>query len=88
MDTVTLDGRTYRFDRAVREDVPALVALLRDDVLGTGLGRAMFAWAHAWGRARGAILAQLTTDASRTDAQRFYERLGYEASHIGMKRPL
>nr|WP_246306379.1 GNAT family N-acetyltransferase [Allobranchiibius huperziae] len=55
---------------------------------GTGLGRAMFAWAHAWGRTRGAILAQLTTDASRTEAQRFYERLGYEASHIGMKRPL
>ncbi len=55
---------------------------------GRGLGAALFEWAHEHGRARGATLAQLTTDLSRQGAHRFYERLGYEASHVGFKRPL
>jgi GNAT superfamily N-acetyltransferase len=55
---------------------------------GTGLGTAMFEWAHEYGRLRGAALAQLTTDKTRTDAHRFYARLGYEASHEGLKRSL
>lgn len=55
---------------------------------GSGLGTALFAWAHDWGRSQGAALAQLTTDASRTDAHRFYERLGYTPSHVGFKLPL
>lgn len=55
---------------------------------GRGLGGALLEWAHEHGRARGAVLSQLTTDASRVDAHRFYERLGYEASHLGLKRPL
>jgi len=55
---------------------------------GLGLGAAMLEWAHDHGRARGATLAQLTTDSARADAHRFYERLGYTASHKGFKRPL
>lgn len=55
---------------------------------GLGLGTAMLEWAHDHGRARGASLAQLTTDAERGEAQRFYARLGYAASHVGLKRPL
>lgn len=55
---------------------------------GTGLGTAMLEWAHAHGRARGATLAQVTTDAARGRAQSFYDRLGYESSHVGFKRPL
>ncbi|SDS13254.1 Acetyltransferase (GNAT) family protein [Brevibacterium siliguriense] len=55
---------------------------------GIGLGTAVFEWAHECGRRFGARLAQLTTDKSRTDAQRFYDRLGYVASHEGMKLPL
>jgi GNAT superfamily N-acetyltransferase len=55
---------------------------------GSGLGAAMFAWAHHQGRQHGATLAQLTTDKSRDDAHRFYERLGYRASHEGMKMDL
>ncbi|WP_345463629.1 GNAT family N-acetyltransferase [Nocardioides marinquilinus] len=55
---------------------------------GGGLGSALFAWAHAWGAERGAVLSQLTTDRSRVDAHRFYERLGYAPSHTGFKRPL
>ncbi|WP_420100270.1 GNAT family N-acetyltransferase [Corynebacterium sp.] len=52
---------------------------------GTGLGSALFDWAHDYGRTRGATLAQLTSDVTRTDAHRFYERLGYTASHQGFK---
>ncbi len=55
---------------------------------GTGLGRALFAWAHDLGRRRGARLAQLTSDRTRTDAHRFYEGLGYRPSHTGFKRDL
>ena len=52
------------------------------------MGSALFEWAHEYGRSRGAGLAQLTTDKTRTDAHRFYLRLGYEPSHEGFKRPL
>lgn len=52
---------------------------------GTGLGRALMEWAHEQGRARGATLAQLTSDKRRADAHRFYERLGYERTHDGFK---
>lgn len=52
---------------------------------GLGLGTAVFEWAHACGRRFGASLVQLTTDKSRAEAQRFYARLGYEASHEGLK---
>lgn len=157
MPTLDLDGRRFTVARAVGADLPELVALLADDVLGrerdvatpepyrsafaridaddnelllavrdqhgrlvatmqlmlltslsragatrlqieavrvaapvrgAGLGSALFAWAHDWGRERGATLAQLTTDTSRTGAHRFYDRLGYRASHVGFKRPL
>ncbi|MGO2035721.1 MAG: GNAT family N-acetyltransferase [Brevibacterium sp.] len=55
---------------------------------GIGLGTAVFEWAHECGRRFGATLAQLTTDRSRHDAQRFYSRLGYTASHEGLKLDL
>lgn len=52
---------------------------------GAGLGRAMFEWAIAQCRERGCGLVQLTTDRARPDARRFYESLGFAASHDGMK---
>ena len=55
---------------------------------GDGLGAAMLAWAHEHGRRHGAALAQLTTDKDRSDAHRFYARLGYQATHEGLKLPL
>ncbi|WP_353953785.1 GNAT family N-acetyltransferase [Knoellia sp. S7-12] len=55
---------------------------------GQGLGEGLFQWAIDESRRRGAVLVQLTTDASREGAQRFYERLGFVASHVGMKLPL
>ena len=55
---------------------------------GAGLGTAMFEWAIAECRRRGCDLVQLYTDKSRKDAHRFYERLGFKASHEGMKLAL
>lgn len=55
---------------------------------GRGLGQAMVSWAIGQARERGCALVQLTTDKSRTDAHRFYERLGFIASHEGMKLTL
>jgi 8-oxo-dGTP pyrophosphatase MutT (NUDIX family)/GNAT superfamily N-acetyltransferase len=55
---------------------------------GQGLGNALVAWAVEEARARGCALVQLTTDKSRADAHRFYERLGFVASHEGMKLAL
>ena len=55
---------------------------------GRGLGAAMVQWAVDESRRRGCALVQLTTDKSRTDAHRFYERLGFTATHEGFKLPL
>ena len=55
---------------------------------GRGLGAAMVGWAVEEARTRGCGLVQLTTDKSRADAHCFYERLGFVASHEGMKLPL
>ena len=55
---------------------------------GEGLGRALMAWAIAACRERGCSLVQLTTDKRRLDAHRFYGRLGFVASHEGMKLDL
>jgi ribosomal protein S18 acetylase RimI-like enzyme len=52
---------------------------------GSGVGRAMLLWAIEQCRARGCGLVQLTTDKRRADAHRFYARLGFEATHEGMK---
>lgn len=50
-----------------------------------GLGEAMFLWAIDEARARGCHMMQLTTDKARPDAHRFYEKLGFEASHVGYR---
>lgn len=55
---------------------------------GGGLGRRMFEWAIEECRERGCALVQLTTDKAREDARRFYEGLGFRASHEGMKLTL
>lgn len=55
---------------------------------GSGLGRKLFTWAIEQCRARGCGLVQLTSDKSRADALRFYESLGFVASHEGFKLSL
>lgn len=61
---------------------------VRQDHRSSGLGAAMFAWAIDESRRRGCALVQLTTDKVRADALRFYERLGFVASHEGLKLAL
>jgi GNAT superfamily N-acetyltransferase len=58
------------------------------DERGSGLGTELVTWAVAESRRLGCSLVQLTSDASRTDARRFYERLGFVASHVGFKLEL
>ena len=55
---------------------------------GQGAGHRMFADAEARARAAGCRLIQLTMNAARTDSRRFYEALGFTASHTGFKRYL
>ncbi|MHA1528542.1 MAG: GNAT family N-acetyltransferase [Alphaproteobacteria bacterium] len=55
---------------------------------GQGIGEALFEAAFKRAAAAGCTLVQLTTDRSRADALRFYQRLGFEATHWGMKRAL
>jgi GNAT superfamily N-acetyltransferase len=61
---------------------------VRGDHRAAGIGQMMFAWAIQEARARGCHLVQLTTDKSRPDAHRFYERLGFRATHEGYKLAL
>jgi GNAT superfamily N-acetyltransferase len=61
---------------------------IASDRRGEGLGHRMFADVEARARAVGCRLIQLTMNAARTDSHRFYEGLGFEASHIGFKRYL
>ncbi|RAZ83126.1 GNAT family N-acetyltransferase [Mesorhizobium hawassense] len=55
---------------------------------GEGLGQRLFEWAIEKCRERGCRVVQLTTNKSRTDAHRFYDRLGFKASHVGYKLEL
>lgn len=58
------------------------------DLRSRGIGAALMADAEARARADGCQLIQLTTNATRTDAHRFYARLGFTPSHISFKKPL
>jgi GNAT superfamily N-acetyltransferase len=55
---------------------------------GDGLGDELIRWAIDQARSRGCALVQLTSDARRQDAHRFYEHLGFVASHTGFKLAL
>jgi len=58
---------------------------VRSDQRSRGIGGAMIRWAVDNAPTFGAQLVQLTSDAARVDAHRFYERLGFTASHVGFK---
>ena len=68
----------------------AQVESVRVDTLfqSQGIGSEMMKWAMERARQRGAHVIQLTTHKSRVDAHRFYERLGFKGSHLGMKLTL
>ncbi|MEW1901926.1 MULTISPECIES: GNAT family N-acetyltransferase [unclassified Streptomyces] len=58
------------------------------DERGSGLGTQLIEWAVEESGRQGCSLVQLTSDATRTDAHRFYKRLGFEDSHVGFKKTL
>ncbi|MDJ0920107.1 MAG: GNAT family N-acetyltransferase [Henriciella sp.] len=58
---------------------------VRRDLRGTNIGTRLFEYAIEAARTAGCGLVQLTTDKQRPDAHSFYEKLGFEASHTGMK---
>ncbi|QPH53697.1 GNAT family N-acetyltransferase [Pontivivens ytuae] len=58
---------------------------IASDRRGAGLGAALIAFCIAEARRHGCWVVQLTSNATRTDARRFYERQGFSASHTGFK---
>jgi ribosomal protein S18 acetylase RimI-like enzyme len=61
---------------------------VRSDQHGTGLGERMMRWLIDTARERGADVVQLTSDVSREGAHRFYQRLGFQPTHVGFKMAL
>lgn len=81
LQMIFIPGLTYRGGwRALIEGVRVAA-----EARSTGVGRTLFLWAIERARERGCRMVQLTSDKSRVDAIRFYERLGFVASHEGMK---
>ena len=72
---------TYR--GGIRAQIEAV--RIKRDYRGRGIGKAMFEWAINRAKERNAHLLQLTTDKRRPKAIAFYESLGFEPSHVGMK---
>jgi GNAT superfamily N-acetyltransferase len=71
---------------ALRAQIEAV--RVRADYRARGLGAAMIRWAIVEAKHRKCALVQLTSDKSRTEAHRFYEHLGFVASHEGFKLAL
>ncbi len=65
--------------RGLLEDVR-----VASDCRSRGIGELLVQWAVAEAKARGCNMVELLTHQSRVDAQRFYARLGFAASHVGM----
>lgn len=65
--------------RGLLEDVR-----VASDRRSRGIGEQLVRWAVNEARARGCKLVELLTHQTRVDAQRFYERLGFSKSHVGM----
>ena len=95
--TAELDGRVVgtlqltfipglSFRGAWRGQIEAV--RIASDVRGQGLGAALIDWAVDQCRQRGCFMVQLTSSNERTDAHRFYKRLGWKQSHTGFKLKL
>jgi len=79
-----IPGLTYR--GGWRAQVEAV--RVRQDLRNLQIGTRLMEWVIKRSRERGCRIVQLTTNVARIDAQRFYKRLGFEASHVGMKLTL
>ncbi len=71
------------YQGGVRAQIEAV--RIRKDQRGVGLGKKMFDWAIERAKERGAHLIQLTTDKKRPEAIKFYNSIGFVATHEGMK---
>jgi GNAT superfamily N-acetyltransferase len=60
----------------------------RDDMRGQGIGAAMINFCIDEAKSRDMRMVQLTSNAVRKDAHRFYERLGFKPTHLGFKMAL
>lgn len=76
MPSLTFIGRTRLQIEAVR---------VRADARGAHIGHKMIELAIHWGKKHGAKIFQLTTHKERSNAIRFYEKLGFNLTHAGMK---
>jgi ribosomal protein S18 acetylase RimI-like enzyme len=76
MPSLTFQGSTRMQIEAVR---------VSKDLRGQGIGEWMINQAKLYGESRGASLLQLSTNKERPKAKHFYEKLGFQASHEGMK---
>ncbi len=74
------------YQGGIRAQIEAI--RIREDQRGKGIGKKLFMWAINRARERGAHLIQLTTDKARPEALLFYIKLGFTASHEGMKMNL
>ncbi|GAA3442577.1 GNAT family N-acetyltransferase [Planomonospora venezuelensis] len=81
MQLTYIPGISRRGALRLQIEAVRITAALR----GRGLGRQMIEWAVERGRERGCAMVQLTTDKRREDAHRFYDSLGFAASHEGYK---
>ncbi|MEM0940857.1 MAG: GNAT family N-acetyltransferase [Bacteroidota bacterium] len=71
------------YQGGIRSQIEAV--RIRKDQRGKGIGKQLFEWAIERSKERGAHLIQLTTDKKRPKALNFYKKLGFKASHEGMK---
>lgn len=74
------------YQGGVRAQIEAV--RIREDQRGMGLGEQLFEWAIGRANEKGAHVLQLTTDKQRPQALKFYEKLGFKATHEGMKLKL
>ncbi|MEL7144961.1 MAG: GNAT family N-acetyltransferase [Bacteroidota bacterium] len=84
MGTLQLSFIQYlTYQGGIRAQIEAV--RVHKDHRGKGIGEMLFLWAIDRAKDRGAHLVQLTTDKKRPEALKFYEKLGFTASHEGMK---
>jgi ribosomal protein S18 acetylase RimI-like enzyme len=76
MPSLTFTGQTRMQIEAVR---------ILKQYRGQKIGEWMMREAIKYGKSKGASIIQLTTNKQRISAKSFYERLGFVASHVGMK---
>ncbi|WP_073706637.1 GNAT family N-acetyltransferase [Glutamicibacter sp. 0426] len=84
MQLTILPGLARRGATRMQIEAVRVTSALR----GRGLGTAMIRWAISEAGNKKVQLVQLTSDAQRNDAHRFYEALGFTASHVGFKMRL